>query len=112
MVNLNLVLRDVKGNITCMQKIICEVAFNDVPAVAAADHKVVYARCRVDFHNVPQDRLAPNFNHRFRPQVALLTDSCAFTTCKNYGLHLCSSPLLMFPFARCLVLVPATLSNV
>src|SRR5260370_25858884 len=75
LVNLHLVLRDIKRDIASLEIIIREIALDDVPAVSAADHEIMHPASRVDLHNVPKNGLAPDFNHRLRPEITFLADS-------------------------------------
>lgn len=43
-----------------------KVFLDDVALVAEAYDEIVYAVRRVDFHDVPNDRLAADFDHGFR----------------------------------------------
>ena len=56
----------VKRYITIVKKIICEPFFDNMLLIPCTDNKIIKSVIRVFLHNMPQNRLAPNFNHRFR----------------------------------------------
>src|ERR1700686_1762396 len=93
LMNLHLILCDIKGHITCLEIVIREVAFDDIPAISAADHEIMHPVGGVDLHDMPKNGLPSDFNHRLWPEIALLTDPGAHASCKNHGLHVCSLPL-------------------
>jgi hypothetical protein len=70
-----------------MHEIVREIAFDDIPAVSTADNEVVDSSGGVYLHNMPKNGLTADFDHRFRPKVTFLADSCALASCKNYGYH-------------------------
>ena len=47
-----------------MQEVVGEVFLDHVALVAAADHEVIDAVGGVDFHDVPENRLAADLDHR------------------------------------------------
>ena len=49
-----------------MQGVVSEVFFYHVPFVSAADNKVIYSKVGVEFHNMPQYRIAAYLYHWFR----------------------------------------------
>src|SRR6266566_2626863 len=87
LVNLHLVLRTIKCNVTRLEIIIRKVALNDVPTVPAADHEIMHPTGGVHLHDMPKNGLASDFNHRLRPEITLLTDPGTHASCKNHGLH-------------------------
>ena len=40
-----------------MKEVIREIFLDQVPAITAADHKVVYPMAEIDLHNVPKNGL-------------------------------------------------------
>src|SRR5262245_31396199 len=82
------IVRCIECDIRHVEKVVCEVFLDDVALISAADHKFIDPVVGVDFHDVPQDRLAADFNHRFGFEVGLLGYSSADSTSENYGLHL------------------------
>jgi hypothetical protein len=81
------VVRDVKGDVARLQKIIREVTFDYISAISAADHKIAHTTGGINLHDVPQNGFASDFNHRLWPEIALLTDSRTHASCKNHGFH-------------------------
>jgi hypothetical protein len=70
-----------------MQEIIREIFLDDVALVAAADHEVVGAVRRVELHDVPEDGLAADLDHRLRLQIALFGYPSAQPPGENDDLH-------------------------
>ena len=86
-VHLHLVVGHTEGDIRHVQKVVGEIFLDDVALVAAADHEIVHAMRRIHLHDVPQNRLATHFDHRFRPQVRLLRDAGSQASRKDHGFH-------------------------
>ena len=63
LMHLHAVLAHVESNVRHVKKVVGKVLLDDVPLVAAANHEVVDAVVRIGLHDVPEDRLATNFNH-------------------------------------------------
>src|SRR5258706_9380857 len=78
---------DIKSDIAILEKIIREIAFDDVPAESATDEEILDTAGGIYLHDVPQNGLAADLNHRLRTQVTFLADSCALAPCENYGFH-------------------------
>lgn len=49
-----------------MQRVICEVLFDKVALITAANDEVVDPEGAIDLHNVPEYGPAPNLHHRLR----------------------------------------------
>ena len=65
LVDSHLVLFHVEGDIGFVEEVVCEVLFDDIAFVSKEDNEVIVAVGRVDFHDVPENRLAVDFDHRF-----------------------------------------------
>ena len=65
------------GDIGHVQEVVGEIFLDDIALVAAADHEVVDAVRRVDLHDVPEDRLAADLDHRLGLQIALFGNASA-----------------------------------
>lgn len=50
-----------------MQEVVCEIFLDDIAFVTTANNELVHAMRGIYFHNMPQDGLATDFNHRFWP---------------------------------------------
>jgi hypothetical protein len=85
--NFHLIFCDIKRDITILQKIIREVALDDVAAVSATDDEVLNSSRRIYLHDMPEYGLTADFNHRLGTEIALLTDPRTHAPCKNYGYH-------------------------
>ena len=60
-----------------VQEVVGEILLDHVALVAEADDEIVDAVMGVDLHDVPEDRLAADLDHRLRPQVGFLGDAGA-----------------------------------
>ena len=67
--NLCAIVGHIKSDVGHVQEIIGEVLLDDVTLITAANHEIVDAMCGVYLHDVPQNRFAPDFNHRFGREV-------------------------------------------
>src|SRR4029078_2736201 len=81
------VFRHVEGNVRHMQGIVRKVFLDYVPFVAAADHEIVGAMRRVELHDVPEDWLAADLDHRLGSEIALLGNTSAKAASKNDDFH-------------------------
>ena len=63
------VLLHVEGNIGFVEEVVCEVLFDDISFVAKKDNEVVVSVGRVDFHDVPENRLAVDLHHRLGDEI-------------------------------------------
>ena len=81
------VVGHVERDVGHVQEVVREILLDDVALVAAADHEIVDAVRRVDLHDVPEDRLAADLDHRLRLQIALLGDPRAEPAGENDDLH-------------------------
>ncbi len=70
-----------------MEKVVCEVLFDDVAFVAAADNKVVDSMGGIDLHDVPEDWFSSDFYHWFGLQVRLFGDAGSEASGKYYCFH-------------------------
>jgi hypothetical protein len=59
-------IRIIKSDIGSVKEIICEPLFDILLLISGADYEVIEPIVRVFLHDVPEDRPATNFNHRFR----------------------------------------------
>ena len=65
MVNFHLVVGHVEGDIRHVQKIVGKILLDDVALVAAANDEFIHAVSGIQFHDMPQDRLATDLDHGF-----------------------------------------------
>ena len=66
-----------------MQEVVCEILFDDIALVPAADDEVVYAVVGIGLQDVPQNGLTTDFNHRLGTGRGFLADTCSQPTRKN-----------------------------
>jgi len=79
----------VKGHIAHVQEVVGKIFLDQIAFVAAADYKLVDPMGAVDLQNVPEDRLAADFNHRLRLEVGFFADARAEAAGENYCFHGC-----------------------
>jgi hypothetical protein len=60
-----------------VEKVICEVFFNDLALVAATNNKIIDPMGGVDFHEMPKDWFATDLDHRLRLEMGFLRNSGA-----------------------------------
>ena len=65
----------IERHVAVMERVVREIFFDNVLLVAGANYKFVEAVVRVFLHYVPENRLAANFNHRFRHELRFFADS-------------------------------------
>ena len=76
-VHLHFITGEVESNVRGMQEVVGEVLLHHVALVAQADHEVVDAKMRIELEDVPQHRLAADFDHRFGAERGFLAYSGA-----------------------------------
>src|SRR5690606_21852789 len=87
LVNVHAVVAHVECDVGGMQEVVGEEVLDRVALVAQANHEIMDPVSGVLLHDVPENWLAADFNHRLGFEVRLLTDARAETTCQNYCLH-------------------------
>ena len=87
LVHLHRVLRDVERDVGGVEVVVGEVLLDHVPEVAEADHEVVQPVGGVDLHDVPEDRLAADLDHRLRAQRRLLAEARSYSACQDDDFH-------------------------
>src|SRR6185436_3334141 len=63
------------------------ILLDDIALVPAADHEVVHAVGGIDLHDVPEDGLAADLDHRLGPDAGLLADARAEASGQNDRFH-------------------------
>lgn len=63
-----------------MTEIVGKIFFDDILFVAAADDEFIDTVVAVSFHDMPQDGLSSDFNHRFGYQIGGFAQTCTETT--------------------------------
>ena len=64
LVDSHLVLLHVEGDIRFVEEVVCKVLLDDISFVSKKDYEIIVPVGRVDFHDVPENRLAVDFDHR------------------------------------------------
>ena len=70
--NFHRILLHIEGYIGCVEEVVGEVLLDYVTLVATADDEIVDPVGGVGLHNVPEDGLAADLDHRLGLQVGLL----------------------------------------
>src|ERR1017187_3208826 len=70
--NVHGVVFHVEGNIRRVQEVVGEVLLDDIAPVTAADDELVHAVSGIDLHDVPENRLSADFDHRLWFEISLL----------------------------------------
>ena len=77
----------VERDVRHVQRIVGEILLDDVTFVAEADNKLVDSEVPVDLHDVPQDRMVSNLDHRLGPVACFLAEPASQPASKNDGFH-------------------------
>src|SRR5665648_333868 len=96
LMDLQALVADIEGDIAVVKKIVREVLFDHVALVTQADDEIVETIVAVDLHDMPEDRLISDLDHRFRLQMSLFRDTSAKTSCEDDYLQL--TPLACLTF--------------
>ena len=94
------VFGQMKRHIGHVQEVIGEVLLDHVSLVTKADDEIVEAIVTIDLHDVPEDRAAADFHHRFGTDRGFLAKPRAHSTSKDDYFHHknpgCAGPRQMF----------------
>ena len=78
--NFHLIILHVERYVRGVQKIVGKVFLDDITFITAADDEIIHTVSGVRFHNMPQNRLTTDFNHRFWFGGSFFTNSRTQTT--------------------------------
>ena len=78
---------NIESNIGHVKKVIGEVFLDDIAFVTATDHEVVDPVVGINLHDVPENGLAPDFDHWLGLQVGFFGNTGAEATGKYNCLH-------------------------
>ncbi len=81
------VFRQIKRDVGHVQAVVGEIFLDHVALEAAADDEVADAVGVIDLHDVPEDRLAADLDHRLRLQMRLLGNTRAKPASQNHRFH-------------------------
>ena len=70
-----------------MAVVLDEIVADHVPAVAERDHELFEAVMGVDVHDMPQDRLAADFDHRLGKHRSLFGEPGSEAARENRDFH-------------------------
>jgi len=80
-------IRKIEGDVRTVEVIIGEIFFGDMLLIVGTDDEVVEAMVAVQFHDVPEDRLAADLDHGFGAEVAFFGDTGAQAAGEDDGFH-------------------------
>ena len=82
----NFARKRVDGKVRPALRVGTEVALDDVAEVSDGQDEPAIPEMVVGLHDVPEDRLSSDFDHRLRADDCLLSEACSKTTGENdYG---------------------------
>src|ERR1700683_3097601 len=84
---LDAVALHIERHVGLMQKVIRKVLLDHVALVSKTHDELVDAERRVQFHDVPEDRLRADFQHGLRPAARFLGDARALAAGENDAFH-------------------------
>src|SRR6185437_14510809 len=96
------VVRHIESDVGHVQKIIGEILLDDIALVTAADHEIICAVRGIELHDVPENWLTADFDHRFWFEVTFLGNAGTKSAGENHDFH--DAPLT----ARASVATPAS----
>ncbi|MCG3771106.1 MAG: hypothetical protein JW384_02286 [Nitrosomonadaceae bacterium] len=80
LVDLHPVVRHVEGHIRHMEKVVSEIFLDYISLIAQAHDEIVDAVGRINFHDVPQDRLATYLDHWLWLNNSFFSQPCSKPT--------------------------------
>jgi hypothetical protein len=83
----DVVLHHIDDDVGAMQHVVREILLDHVALVAKADDEMVQPVMRIEHHDVPQDRVRPDFDHGLRPRLGLLGETRTQATGENDDFH-------------------------
>ena len=89
-VHLHTVVAHVEGDIGGVQEVVGEEVLDRIALVAQADDEVLNTVGRVLLHDVPENRLATDLDHRLGLEVRFLADAGAQAAGQDHCFHCCS----------------------
>src|SRR5580704_14713961 len=109
--DLERIILEVDRYVRGVQKIVGEILLDHISLVAEAYDEIIDAPVTVNLHDVPQNRLAADLDHRLGNVCGFLADSSAVATCENHSFHEIAS-LITLPELRPSRRVPAGKSSI
>jgi hypothetical protein len=65
-----------------------EVFLDHETLISAADNEIIQSVCGIYFHDMPEDRLAADFDHGLGPIIGFFGEPSPHTTCEDNCFHL------------------------
>ena len=87
LVDFHFVVAHVEGHVGHVQEIVGEVFLDQVTLVSATDDEIIHPVGGIDFHHMPQDRLAADLDHRLGLEVGFFGDSGSEATGEDHCFH-------------------------
>ncbi len=81
------IIAKIDCHITIMAEVIGKIFLDDILLIATTDDKILNAVMAVSLHDVPQDGLPSDFNHRFGDQIGRFAQTRTEATGKNHRFH-------------------------
>src|ERR1700704_1175037 len=75
------------GDVGVVKEIVEKIFLDHITFVSQANNKIVESLGGINFHNMPEYRVIPYLNHRFRPQMGFFRYPGTHATCKNDNFH-------------------------
>lgn len=66
-----------------MQIVVSKILLDHITFISATDNKIMDTMSAIGLHDMPENRLASDLDHRFGPEVRLFGDSSAKPAGKN-----------------------------
>ena len=85
LVDFHVITFHVKGHIGHMKEVVGKILLDDVTFVAATYDELIDVMMAVEFHDMPEDWLAANLNHRFGLKDRLFANPRAKATSQQYS---------------------------
>ena len=79
-VNVDFILAlEIESDVAVVKNIISEVIFYDMLFISSANYEILITKVSILFHNMPNDWMPSDFDHRFRNDLRFFTDSSTKT---------------------------------
>ena len=85
--HLHFIIDHVEGHIRHVQEVVGEVFLDDITLVPATDDEIIYPVGGIEFHDVPEDRLATDLDHGLGFEVGFLGNAGPKATGENDSFH-------------------------
>jgi len=87
LMHVHAVLAHVERDIGHVEEVVGKILLDDIALVSQANDEIVDPVMRVNLHDVPEDRPAPDLDHGFWLEMGFLADASAQTSGKDDNFH-------------------------